>query len=253
MYGPEFDKSFDSVGFADQTIPNLHLRDNQSASLPTGATTSVPILVWDPVPGASSYEVQIVPFVFGGCNWTSTSTDTWRVRTAANAWTALGAGWNGQVPGGVSYPSASFDAGRALVSGQSYCVRVLARSDRDAFGGEVVSDWTQLGDLGSPAFTYQAPVLSPPPSGTLTTPAENYLSPLNGSVTTRAPLFTWDPGARRRQLFVVVARDAAFTDIVDLAFTKLPAYAPRDFGREDLSGRDHVLLLGRDAGQRRNR
>jgi hypothetical protein len=222
--GPEFDKSFDSVSFADHTIPGLRLRDNEADSLPTGTTTSVPIVAWDPVPGASSYEVQVVPFVFGGCNWTSTSSDTWKVRTASTAWTALAAG--GGVPGGVSYPSAASE-GKAFVSGKSYCVRVLARSDRDAFGGEVVSDWTQLGDLGSPAFTYQAPVLSPPPSGTLTTPAENYRLPLHGTIATRTPLFTWAPVPGAASYFVVVARDAAFTDIVDLAFTTLPAYAPR--------------------------
>jgi hypothetical protein len=226
--GPDFDKSFDSVSFPDTSIPNLHLRDNQVDSLPGGATTSAPIIAWDPVPGASSYEVQVVPFVFGGCNWTSTTPDTWKqIRTAATAWAPLGTGWNGQVPGGVSYPSASTDGSKKLVSGQSYCVRVLARSDRDAANGEVVSDWTQLGGVGNPAFTFQSPTLSAPPTGALTTPAENYGLPQSGTITPRLPLFTWTPVPGAASYFVVVARDAAFTDIVDLAFTQLPAYAPR--------------------------
>jgi hypothetical protein len=226
--GPEFDKSFDMVASPDTPIPNLHLRDNQVDALPAGATTSSPVVTWDPVPGASSYEVQVVPFIFGGCNWTSTSSDTWtQTRTAATAWTPLGSGWNGRVPGGVSYPSAANDGGKALVSGQSYCVRVLARSDRDQFNHEVVSDWSQLGGNGSPAFTFEAPSLDPPPAGPLTTPAVNYRLPLTGTITPRLPLFTWTPVAGAASYFVVIARDAAFTDIVDLAFTQLPAYAPR--------------------------
>ena len=42
-------------------------------------------------------------------------------------------------------------------TGSAYCVRVAARSDRDATGGEVVSDWTQLGGPGATAFVYAAP------------------------------------------------------------------------------------------------
>jgi Carboxypeptidase regulatory-like domain len=222
--GPSFEKNFDGV---NPTIPGLQLRNNESALLPVGSTTDTPIVTWDPVPGASSYDVNVVPFIFGGCNWTSTTTDTWKnIKTAANAWTPLGYGWNGQVPGGVSYPTAATE-GRVPQSGQSYCVRVAARTDRDAFNGEVVSDWTQLGGAGNPAFTYQAPTLTSPPSGTLTTPAENYRLPVNGTLTPRLPLFTWArvPGAA--SYFVVVAKDPSFTDIVDLGFTQVPAYAPR--------------------------
>jgi hypothetical protein len=225
--GPDFEKSFDSVAPPDATIPGLHLRDNESEYLPPGSNTSAPVVAWDPVPGASSYEVQVVPFVLGGCNWTSNSTDTWKqIKTATTAWTPLGGNWNSQVPGGVSYPTAAHDGIKALVNGRSYCVRVLGRSDRDAQNQEVVSDWTQLGDPGNPAFTYQATVSSPP-SGTLTTPAANYRMPLSGSTTPRMPFFTWSQVVGAASYFVVVAKDPQFTDIVDLGFTQVPAYAPR--------------------------
>jgi hypothetical protein len=223
--GPEFEKTFDSVA---PTIPGLRLRDNEGEISP-GSTTSVPLVTWEAVPGASSYDVDVVPFILGGCNWTSTRNDTWKhVRTASTAWTPLGGGWNGQVPGGVSYPTAANDVTKLPLSGQPYCVRVAARSDRDALNGEVVSDWTQLGGTGNPAFTYQAPTLASPPSGVLTTPAGNYRLPLTGTLAPRMPFFTWNRVTGAASYFVVVAKDSSFTDIVDLAFTQVPAYAPRN-------------------------
>jgi hypothetical protein len=224
--GPDFNKSFDAVV---PTVPNLRLRDNAAASLPAGSTTGAPVIAWDPVPGAASYEVQVVPHELGACNWTSSGADTWQgIKTATTAWTPLAATWNGRVPGGVSFPTASLDRGKTLVDGRSYCARVLARSDRDVKNGEVVSDWTQLGGLGGIAFTYDRPTLAAPISGSITTPAGSYLAPITGSTTPRMPLFTWLPVSGARAYFVVVAKDAAFTDIVDLALTEVPAYAPRN-------------------------
>ena len=45
---------------------------------------------------------------------------------------------------------------------------------------------------------------------------------------TRLPLFTWKPIPGARSYFVVVAKDASFTEIIDLAITQVPAYAPRN-------------------------
>ena len=41
------------------------------------------------------------------------------------------------------------------------------------------------------------------------------------------PLFTWQPLTGAQGYYVLVARDPSFTNIVDYAFTKVPAYAPR--------------------------
>ena len=41
------------------------------------ACLSDPIVAWSPVPGASSYDVQVAPFAQGfGCEWSSTGTST---------------------------------------------------------------------------------------------------------------------------------------------------------------------------------
>ena len=84
--GPDF------VKFFVPGAPNLRLRDNVSDSLAAGSTTSSPVIAWDPVPGASSYDVQVVPVVGGGCNWSESalSSQRWDIATSSTAWTALG-------------------------------------------------------------------------------------------------------------------------------------------------------------------
>ena len=222
--GPSFRKDFDAVS---PTIPNLHMRDhaNDPAAGPGTPTLQTPIIDWDPVPGASSYEVQVVPYVSGACDWTSLSKID--VKTATTAWTPLGFPSSSQPPGGVSFPRVARDA-RQLVDGTTYCARVLARSDRDQRGGEVVSDWTQVGGLANPAFTYDPPAPAAPPPGQLVMPAGNYRLPQAGTVSPRMPLFTWSPVPGAGSYYVVVAKDPSFTNVVDVAFTNVPAYAPRD-------------------------
>jgi hypothetical protein len=83
-----FDKTFDNV---QPTIPALRVRDSVGdARPPVGAsgfpTTDVPVIAWDPVPGASSYELGIAPWVTssgGFCNWSAAH----RFTTATTAWT----------------------------------------------------------------------------------------------------------------------------------------------------------------------
>ena len=60
--GPSFQKDFDPVGSqVPSTIPNLRIRDNTHDPLgPYPVSTDNPIIQWDPVPGASSYEVQVL-------------------------------------------------------------------------------------------------------------------------------------------------------------------------------------------------
>ena len=184
-------------------------------------------MTWDPVPGASSYEVKVVPWVgtstaSGFCNWTtSDGTQRWDVKTAATAWTPLASSWNGVSPlGGLAAPRAAIDGNKALRANESYCVEVRARSDRDAAGAEIVSVPTQLGGDGRPGFTYAAP-------GAACTPSPAYHEPQTGSTTPRMPLFTWERTCGANSYFVVVARDREFTKVVDMALTTQPTYAPR--------------------------
>jgi len=44
----------------------------------------------------------------------------------------------------------------------------------------------------------------------------------------RTPLFTWHAMSGANSYFVVVAKDANFSNIIDEAFTRIPAYAPRN-------------------------
>ena len=74
-YGQPFDKTYPA------SIASLHLRDNLGDAAtdldPATAVvdTSAPAIVWHQVPGASSYEVQVVPYVqipntsVSVCNW----------------------------------------------------------------------------------------------------------------------------------------------------------------------------------------
>ena len=50
-------------------------------------------------------------------------------------------------------------------------------------------------------------------------------------MTARMPLFTWEHITGACGYFVVVAKDEDFTNVVDVARTKIPAYAPRHVGR----------------------
>jgi hypothetical protein len=227
--GPAFRKDFDATVPA---VPGLRVRDNRAdAAPPPGPTlglptTDSPVIAWDPVPGASSYEVNVVPWDndTGGCNWgTSDTRQRWSSITAATSWTPLASSWNGVNPAGRNAPGVSLDSGHGLVDGNSYCVQVRARADRDASSRDVRGDWTQVGGDGQPAFTYRRSPQATCTSATAMT-AGSYHAP---SDTRRTPLLTWEPVAGACAYYVVVARDPDLTNIVDVALTTQPAYAPR--------------------------
>jgi hypothetical protein len=217
--GPDF------VKFFVPGAPNLRLRDNVSESLAAGSTTSSPVIAWDRVPGASSYEVQVVP-VDGGCNWSepTLSSERWDTQTSSTAWTALGNMLTTPIDPGKPFEKDIF---KQYVDGRSYCVRVRSRGATDTSNQRVVGEWSQVGGDNSVAFVYDAPAIGSPPPGNLTMPAGNYLAPLHGSVTPRMPLFTWTPVAGACQYVVGVFADESLTKLVEQAVTRQPAYAPR--------------------------
>jgi hypothetical protein len=217
--GTPFDKHFGNV---PPTIQNLRLRDREG-DLAAGTATSTPIVVWDPVPGAADYEYQIVPRTLGVCDWTQPdASDVWRnTVTASTAWTPLATYGPGVDPPDPRYTQVGVATDSQPVSGKQYCFRVRARTGNSA----VFSDWTQLGGLGAAGFTYTAPPVSGDPLGMATD--ATYRLPVHGSSTPRSPLFTWNPVAGANSYWVVVAKDAAFTEIFDVAFTRITAYSPR--------------------------
>jgi hypothetical protein len=225
--GQVFRKAFDDVV---PSVPNVRIRDNLGNDLNLGETTSAPILDWDPVPGASSYEVRVVPWRSVspvGCNWTASILESWGspapVDVSGTAWTPLAYQLSTPVPFGdpareidkLAPPSPPYGG---------YCARVRARAGADTTNKRVVSDWTTLGDESGPAFVYNEPTV--PGSATTLLP-DDYVFPLENETLHSMPLFTWYEMPEACGYFIAVATDENFTDVVDVARTKIAAYAPR--------------------------
>lgn len=217
------------------SIPNLRVTDNDDAVLvgPAPATSS-PVLRWDPVDGASSYEVQVTPWVSGSsCNWA----DARRIDTilATNAWTPVAnVPALVRTPGPDSWPALTSGDREHLQAGVAYCARVLALSDRQRDANGYVSPFTTL----APAFTYAGPPVADPPPAVQSVSCDVYLFPesvdpatcqpdVPPTLTPRTPLLRWKEIDWARAYFVVIARDAEFTQVVDIAYTDVAAYAPR--------------------------
>ncbi|MFL5948860.1 MAG: hypothetical protein ACJ743_10400 [Gaiellaceae bacterium] len=242
-YGGSFTKTFDKVAPAGPvtgtSIKNVRMRDNLNdpgTDLDTGTAgyqTEVPVVRWDPVPGAASYEVQVADWNGTTCGW---ATAGYLKKTSVPEWSPLdSAGGNPVVWQGTlaqDFPS-------PLLPG-TYCFRVRARADRVPVNQEVWGDYTYLqnGNVDSsgpvgPAFTW-TDYPDPADSGASTPCAfgypcsGDYLQPVTGTTSLRTPLFTWKPLAGANSYFVVVAKDANFSNIIDEAFTRIPVYAPRN-------------------------
>jgi hypothetical protein len=209
--GPSFVKTFDKVPpVTTPSVKNVRMRDNLSDpgsdvdSGTTGYQTHVPVVTWDPVPGASSYEVDVYPFEGGICNWSDSGLDHWAaVRTATTAWTPLGHGWNFVKP--YADPRQVANEPWHLANGGQYCVRVRARADRDRSETEVYGEYTYMNNGTGPAFQWVGPPQWVGPSGPNLTYAcspgcqtgylgsSDYVAPQTGVTSTRTPLFTWRP------------------------------------------------------------
>jgi len=235
--GPDFIKTFDKVPpVTAPSIKNLHLRDNLNDPGTdvdpgtAGYQTNVPILRWDSVPGASAYLVDVATYNGSICAWGAAG--GWRVSTSIPSWSPLGTGWNNIKP----YPDAMSVAsdGTTLQLNGQYCVRVRARGERDVAQQDVYGDFTYLDDGTGAAFQWTGY-----PTGGACTPscnpgypgADDYVLPARGTLTRLTPLITWKPLAGRQSYFVLVSKDANFSNIVDYAFTQIPAYSPRSSQR----------------------
>ena len=105
-----------------------------------------------------------------------------------------------------------------------------AKGERDVAQQDVYGDFTYLDDGTGAAFQWVGY-----PTGGACTPSCNtgylgsgdYLLPATGTLTRLTPLLTWKPLAGKQSYFVIVSKDANFSNIVDYAFTHVPAYSPR--------------------------
>jgi hypothetical protein len=238
--GDFFVKRFDNYPALDElSIKRLRMLD---ANEPTGDLTGEaaydtddPIVTWDPVPGAASYEVEVVPYEIPNlgdpvqCNWGASAFRKWNVKTASTSWTPLGSGSTVSAPFPTNGRTVSKDLA-GLEAGQSYCVRVRARSGRVSLSAPIYGDHTYIGNgYDEPSFNFtDFPAGSPCLgcyAGYLGT--DDYSLPIRGETLSANPVFTWKPIAGKQSYWVIVAKDPSFTTLVDYAFTQTPAYAVR--------------------------
>ena len=218
------------------SVQDLSLRDSSADAIdwsPGGVSTDTPIIGWDPVPGASSYEVNVTPFTSGQCDWTATALSQYDNFTASTYWTPLGNSWNIVKPFNDAHNHIVAQEGiTALTAGGNYCARVRAERSNDTSGHVVYGDWTYIGPSDGSDFAF---TFSGYPAGSGCTPScspgylgsGDYVLPANASSNQRMPLFTWNPISGKQSYFVIIATDPSFQNVVDYAFTKIPAYAPR--------------------------
>ena len=239
--GPSFDKTFDNYPDSSElSVKNLRMRDisdpGTDQSGDPGYQTDLPIVTWDPVPGASSYWVQVVPYrplEAQPCWWTAPSGARWLVRTASTSWTPLASGSPASPPVPTSL-GVSRDT-PPLAADTTWCARVQAISGRLNLSYTTVGitgDWTYLGDgTGTdPSFTFTGYT-----NGGTCSPScnlnylgsDDYLLPIRGETVGANPLFIWNPIDGKQSYWVIVAKDPSFTTIVDYALTRIPAYAVR--------------------------
>ncbi len=233
--GEEFTESFDT---ATPSILNLHVVDQNGNTVDGDTNDDNPIVRWSPVPGASAYNVTLVPWISGsGCNFNG-STHT--ISTSVTAWTPWGTDdLNTWESSEYQWPSIADDASAEMqvTSGSSYCIDVIAyRSASPLAGSTIESAPTVIGSLTAPAFTYEKYV----PAGTLTSPTTVDYSPgivqpaagagalSQGSTITTTPLFEWQPVADADGYYIVIANDASFdpNSILFGGYTNTTSWAP---------------------------
>ena len=170
-----FEKVFDkAAALGRPSISNLHMRDDRNDPAPAGATQT-PLVVWDQVPGASSYLVEVTPQCRGDCEWSSRSSAGASLRQqppgrrSAGRLQALAA-----VPGQVQHPDGQRPADRPV---RSYCVRVRAKSDTDSKNADVYGDFTYLNGPDQIAFTFAGYPCPTTPATRAYLGAGDYLTP----------------------------------------------------------------------------
>jgi hypothetical protein len=115
---------------------------------------------------------------------------------------------------------------------QRYCARVRAID-----GAGNVSQFTYLGGANNvPTLKYAAPAAQPDTPGCPGLPQPSYAIPAAGQTTPRTPKFHWSSVPGARSYYVIVARDQALTNLVDIAFTDRTYYVPRDTYEDETTG-----------------
>jgi hypothetical protein len=190
----------------------------------------MPIVTWDPVPGASRYQIDVVPRSGSSCNYGVAVDDKWSVYTAVPSWTPLGANRNTAANPFPNQQDISSDS-KPMVAGNTYCVRVRPEMDRVGINEPLFGSYTYMNGVHGAAFTFTDFPNLPNTCGSMTPitmGSGDYYPPvpLASGVANRTPYFTWKSVAK--SYFVLVSANPSFTNVVDYAFTTIPAYSPRD-------------------------
>ncbi len=116
------------------TVTGLAIRNNTPSTADDdddlgtpGVQTTIPIVTWDPVPGASRYQVDVVPRSGSSCIYGVVADDKWSVYTAIPSWTPLGADRN---TAAIPYPDPAGHLRRHQPDGGRHDV-LRARAARD--------------------------------------------------------------------------------------------------------------------------
>ncbi len=223
--GGRFDKSFDAV---PQSIGNLRVRDSKGTIIADGGSVLYPVITWDSVPGAKSYELST------SCSADGSPNITQHYFVPNNSWTPLGD--PGPTPP-LHINSLNFGVRRDnpqpfnLTNTTNICFVIVRALSPDA-GAAVysINSYTTTFHLGSqPSFVDDPAV----PAGGAPMSNADIRQPTIGTISGKAPLFCWKTKfygvtpVPAYGYWVAVSRDANFTTIVDEAFTQIPCYAPR--------------------------
>jgi hypothetical protein len=226
--GLPFAKTFDKAAtLGAPAVKNIHMRDMSDIG---GTASNTPVIMWDPVMGASQYQIEIDPYNGGVCDG---SNSLGIYTTAVPAWTPQGSPAVSPVIGNATNAGGTGDA---LQDAHAYCVQVRA-IDTDSNGQFVAGDWTLYHDYTAPLFTYSSatPSASPASCGTWLCP-QYYVSPVNTSESQTPAVFVWKPLAGAQGYDIVVSKDPSFSNIIDYIFTNKTAYSPRRTYADETAG-----------------
>ena len=245
-YGGSFTKTFDKVAPAGPvtgtSIKNVRMRDNlvdPGTDVDTGTAgyqTRVPVVRWDPCPARPAMRSR-------SCRGRARSA-TGASRTPTSRRRPSPSGHRCRAPAPTPSPgrgrsprtrcrscrgSGVCASARGPIarrgtrrSGATTPICRMAARTRPTEVGEAFewTDYPDPTDLSASAGCV---------SGIRVYPcAPDYRLPQTGTTISQTPLFTWNAVAGMNSYFVVVAKDANFSNIVDEAFTQIPAYAPRN-------------------------
>jgi hypothetical protein len=220
------------------TVQNVRVRtpDNEGPVNPL-TPTSTPIFTWDPVPRADSYVLHVAPYTPSGDSCTWNSPLAFSFKTPHTNWVPGPKGDMANKPD-PTWPGVTRQS-NPLFNGQRYCMRVLAQQ------GNNQSAWSER--RGN--FTYADHPINATSDACQYVPvfSSAYRTPAAGTSSARTPLLTWNPVPDADRYWVVIARNPAFTNVVEVGFADVSAYMPRQTLRDETTAYYWAVMATKNA------